>query len=109
MEVDTGASMSLISESTYLIMNLWKVPPKLQPTTIKLQTYSGQQLMILGALEVIVGYGEQRIIRSLLVVEGAGPSLLGRDWLEQIRFGLEEFCSTTRVVRNYLGGSIEQV
>ena len=89
MEVDTGASMSLISESTYL--NLWEVSPKLQPTTIKLRTYSGQQLTILGALEVIVEYGEQRIMRSLLVVEGAGPSLLGRDWLEQIRLDWKSF------------------
>ena len=54
MEVDTEASVSLISVSTYL--SLWKVPPKLQPTTIQLRTYSGQQLTILGALEVIVEY-----------------------------------------------------
>ena len=46
MEVDTGASMSLISESTYL--KLWEIPPKLRPTTTRLRTYSGQQLAILG-------------------------------------------------------------
>ena len=40
MEVDTGASLSLMSETTY--RKLWKVPPKLKPTTARLSTYSGQ-------------------------------------------------------------------
>jgi hypothetical protein len=81
--------MSLISEAMYL--QLWDAPPKLLPTSTRLRTYSGQQLTILGALEVVVEYGEQKITRSLLVVEGAGPSLLGRDWLEEIRLDWRSF------------------
>ena len=71
MKVDTGTSISPIAKSTYL--NLCEVPPNLQLTT-RLWTYSGQQLTILGALEVVMEYGEQKITHSLLVVEGAGPS-----------------------------------
>ena len=83
MEVDTGAAVSLISEVTY--KRLWKNPPKLKPTTTRLRTYSGQQLVVLGTLVVNVEYKTQQVARSLIVVKGSGPSLLGRDWLAEIR------------------------
>ena len=83
MEVDTGAAVSLISEATY--KRLWKNPPKLKPTTTRLRTYSGQQLVVLGTLVVNVEYETQQVARSLIVVKGSGPSLLGRDWLTMIR------------------------
>ena len=40
IEVDTGATLSLMSETTY--RKLWKVPAKLKPTTACLSTYFGQ-------------------------------------------------------------------
>ena len=83
MEVDRGAAVSLISEATY--KRLWKNPPKLKPTTTRLRTYSGQQLVVLGTLVVNVEYETQQVARSLIVVKGSGPSLLGRDWLAEIR------------------------
>ena len=82
MEVDTGAAVSLISEETY--KRLWKNPPKLKPTTTQLRTYSGQQLVVLGTLVVNVEYETQQVARSLIVVKGSGPSLMGRDWLAEI-------------------------
>ena len=48
MEVDTGAAVSLSSELRY--KKLWKNPPKIKPTTTRLRTYSGQQLVVLGHL-----------------------------------------------------------
>ena len=87
MEVDTGAAVSLISEATY--KRLWKNPPKLKPTTTRLRTYSGQQLVVLVTLVVNVEYETQQVARSLIVVKGLGPSLgpslLGKDWLAEIR------------------------
>ena len=83
MELDTGAAMTLISEKTYL--ELKKVLPKMRPTTTRLRTYSGQQLVVLGTLKVTVKYEAQKVVLSLLVVEGSGPSLLGRDWLSQLK------------------------
>ena len=44
MELDTGAALSLISESTYT--QLWKIPPTLEPTSMRLRTYSGQPLTV---------------------------------------------------------------
>ena len=83
MEVDTGAATTLISEETYRI--LWKQPPKLKPTTTRLRTYSGQQLVVVGTLKVQAKYEAQSADDWLLVVKGSGPTLLGRNWLEHIR------------------------
>ena len=46
--------------------------------------------MVKGQLTVDVGYGEQANKLPLLVVEGKGPSLLGRDWLLEIRIDWQE-------------------
>ena len=85
MEIDTGASISLISQDTYT--KLWSTQqrPELKPSTQKLRTYTGEQLEVQGYLTVDVTYGDQRQTLPLLVVTGSGPSLLGRDWLQEIQ------------------------
>ena len=81
LEIDTGASLSLISEETR--KRLWP-NKRLLPTTVKLQTYSGEALTVRGTMIVRVRHGGQEAQLSLLVVNGEGPSLLGRDWLKHI-------------------------
>ena len=90
MEVDTGASMTLISKTTF--DTLWSphTAPSLQPTGSKLRTYTGESIEVLGAANVNVSFQEQHKQLQLLVVGGNGPSLLGRDWLSQIRLNWEE-------------------
>ena len=85
MDVDTGASVSIISMETYT--QLWPEPqrPKLQRSTRKLRTYTGKELEVQGCLTVDVCYADQEQTLPLLVVAGNGPSLLGRDWLLKIR------------------------
>ena len=85
MEVDTGASASIISNQTYT--QLWPEPqrPRLQQSTKKLRTYTGEQLKLEGYITVEVSYGSQTQSLPLLVVAGNGPSLLGRDWMMKIR------------------------
>ena len=56
MEIDTGASLSLISEST--CRKLWP-KKRLLPTIAKLKTYSGETLPILGTLNVQVSHNKQ--------------------------------------------------
>ena len=80
MEIDTGASLSLISESTY--KSRWPTK-RLLPTMAKLRTYSGETLPVLGTMQVQVCHNHQLVDLSLVVVRGDGPSLLGRDWLSQ--------------------------
>ena len=85
MEVDTGASASVISEEVYgRLWNREDAPP-LRPTMVTLSTYTGEKLALLGSISVDVQYQEQRRTLSLLVVAGSGPMLLGRDWLLQIQ------------------------
>ena len=85
MEVDTGAALSLISKATYDAAWSTESAPKLQPATVSLRTYTGEPLTLVGTAMVSVEYRSQQEDLSLLVVEGSGPSLLGRDWLEKIR------------------------
>ena len=80
MEVDTGAGLFLISEST-----LKQVMPEalvnIQETSVRMKTYSGEPIKVLGKVQVAVEYGEQHARLPLYVVAGNGPTLLGRQWL----------------------------
>ena len=85
MEVDTGASVSLISENTFRSTWLAKKRPPLQPSSARLYTYSGELIEVLGSISVTVHYKDHASKQqSLLVVSTDGPSLLGRDWLHAI-------------------------
>ena len=61
MEVDTGASLSLISEATYSNLRRKMMPvPVLSPSTIKLRTYSGEELQVMEMMTVEVCYKTQQ-------------------------------------------------
>ena len=83
MEVDTGASLSIISEQTFRAIA--SPTDRLQSTSITLTTYSGDNFHIMGTYDVQVGYKCQSQTLPLVVVQGHGPSLLGRNWLEKIK------------------------
>ena len=83
MEVDTGASLSVISEQTF--QAIASPTDKLQATSITLTTYSGQNLHILETYDVQVGYKSQSQTLPLVVVQGHEPSLFWRNWLEKIK------------------------
>ena len=82
MELDTGASLSIISETVY--KNLPSAP-KLQSTSAQLKTYTGEPIKVLGCISVKVCHNAQEKCLPLIVVSGEGPSLLGRNWLEQLK------------------------
>ena len=81
MEVDMGASVSVISMKTYkkLFPNI-----SLNASTVRLKTYAGEPMPVAGEIDVKVQYGSQVCTLSLTVVEGSGPSLFGRDWLHHL-------------------------
>ena len=85
MELDTGATLSIVSEKTYQSLFSPQAAPQLKPSTVQLKTYTGEVLTILGEITVTVCYKDQQSDLNLLVVAGNGPSLLGRDWLSQIK------------------------
>ena len=62
-----GASLIRISECNHLTTT---------PSKVKLHSYSGESIPVLGTVDVCVKYGDQTAILPLLVVRGAAPSLL---------------------------------
>ena len=87
MEVDTGASISLISEKTFAAY--W--PGKqLSPTNIKLRTYTEEIMEVVGTFDVEVAHEEEIHILPLIVVKQDGPSLIGRNWLYKIKLDWQQ-------------------
>ena len=99
MQVDTGAAITLISEDTYC--QFFK-DISLKDYADTLTTYTGEQIQVHGYAEVDVKYGDQSASLQLVVVSGSGPSLLGRNWLSQIRLDWSRIC-------NIQCGSIEDI
>ena len=77
MEIDTGGAMSAVSEKTRQ-----KLFPKLQleKSNVRLRTYTGERLTVHGEAMVNVEYRGQKKLLPLLIVDGDGPSLMGRNW-----------------------------
>ena len=79
-----GASVSLISEGHYKKL-FDQRKPQINKTNDILRTYSGENLRIIGTIQVNVLYKNQTIENlSLLVVPGDGHNLLGRNWLMKL-------------------------
>ena len=76
--------MTLVSENTYCKMWPHNAPP-LEPSSMELRTYTGEQLEVCGCVSVWVKYKDQEARLPLLVVRGAGPSLLGQNWLLKLK------------------------
>ena len=82
MEIDTGATVSIISNETRK-----KLFPEaiLAKSSLLLRTYTGEVMPVAGEMNVDVKHGLQTANLTLTVVEGSGPSLFGRDWLGQLQ------------------------
>jgi len=92
---------TLMSESTFRRLwpgrSLHPTPIRLQscskepiPTPIRLQSCSKEPIPVLGCCNVNIDYQGQTAELPLVIVEGAGPTLLGRDWLSYIRLNWRE-------------------
>ena len=84
MEIDTGAAVSIVSEETVNSSPFLKCLP-LQQTDVRLRTYTGEPVSVLGQLLVKVQHDEAQETIPLQVVKGGGTTLLGRDWLQKFR------------------------
>ena len=76
MQVDTGASLSLMSETTF--REHWP-QRSLSSTQVRLCSYSGEVIPVLGSVDVNVTYKSQSITVPLIVVKGSGLTLMGRN------------------------------
>ena len=73
MELDTGAAVTVISETTFRSMF---------GNTANLQ--QSKELPLLGTTEVQVQYESQHAALPLFVIKGQGGSLLSQNWLKSI-------------------------
>lgn len=85
MEIDTGASLSVISEKTYINLVSKNRAPPLEKSGTVLRTYTGEEVKPKGSCTVDVCYKGGKYSLPLLVVKEEGPALLGRNWLEEIK------------------------
>ena len=76
MEIDTGAAVSIISESTYSNICQRSFVSPIQPADSKLRTYTGDHIDVLGITQMKVRYDSKELCLSVHVVKGSGPSLL---------------------------------
>ena len=82
MELDTGASVSIMSEEAWR-RRFPKVP--LEDSQIKLKTYTIEALEIIGQALVEATYQDQTSNLPLQILKGNGPDLFGRNWLKNIK------------------------
>lgn len=92
MLLDTGAALTIISERKYN-ESLRGLP--LEPSTLRLRSYTGDAIPVLGEAQVPVTYEDQTLTLPLVVVHGDRPALLGRNWLRHIRINWSNIFSLT--------------
>ena len=82
MEIDTGAAISIMSSTDY---SNYLSHVKLLPCKTTLKTYTGEAVETLGEIIVKVTHGNQLKELPLVIVQGQGPTLLGRNWLKVLK------------------------
>ena len=81
MELDTGASYSVMGETTLhsILGDSVSIDDCSDITLI------GELLQLLGKVTVTVAYHSQVVLLPLLIVQKEGAALFGRNWLEHIQ------------------------
>ena len=92
MEIDTGAVVSIISKTTY--QKLFSEVP-IHAASLRLRTYTGEQIVVVGEMTTQVKYGSQTKELGLVIVQGDGQSLFGRNWLEHFQLDWKTIGSIT--------------
>ena len=85
MEIDTGASVSIASLKTFESIRNGESILELDKSMVQLHTYAGQQIKVCGPAMVQARHDGQTALLPLIITEGNGPTLLGRNWLEALR------------------------
>ena len=62
----------------------------LKEADVALRTYTAEKMSVLGQCQVNVKVNGQKKQLVLTIVEGGGPSLLGRDWLKHLQLDWQQ-------------------
>lgn len=94
MEVDTGASCSMITNNTWENIKSDDVVVN-KDCTLQLTDYSGNKIAQKGQVLLPVTYGKQENMLNAVIVEDGACNLLGRDWLKMIKLDWHNIFKTT--------------
>ena len=97
MELDRGASLSIISSTTYNAITQQSTSSSLEKSATFLKTYRGESIKVLGTTSVNARYGNQKEVLTVHVVAWDGPDLMGRDWLPH--FNIISLCEVNHVTK----------
>ena len=82
MELDTGASVSLMPEEQWRSLQL---ATPMEHSQCVLRTYTGEIIPTCGRDHVEVDHNGQTRTLPLLIVQNTGPTLLRRNWLSTMK------------------------
>ena len=82
MELDTGASVTIIPKSMWTDVLASK---PVERTDIKLRSYSGHEISVIGEAKVQVAYRDQKAVLPVVITGNDGPVLMGRNWLSVLK------------------------
>ena len=92
MEIDTGAAVSIVSKQEY---DSKFSSYELRKSAVVLKTYTSESLEVAGEITVHVRYKDQEANLDLVVVQGEGPALLGRNWLNHLVLNWHDILHTS--------------
>ena len=107
MELDTGALHTIIDKAAWQKVGC----PRIQSSKLKLRCYGGTMLNIMGECLVNVKYDNRSMQLPVVVVNDSRPSLLGLNWIQQLKVDLNRIIHDTDMcVHRILDNSeVEQV
>ena len=82
MELDTGASVTIIPKSIWTDVLASK---PVERTDVKLRSYSGHEIPVIGEAKVQVAYRDQEAVLPVVVTGNDSTVLMGRDWLSVLK------------------------
>ncbi|GFO22205.1 polyprotein [Plakobranchus ocellatus] len=83
MELDTGSAVSVMTIDDY--KEMFGKLPIMEPSKLRLRTYTNELIQPLGTLLVKVDVNEQEKTLPPLILNKGGNPILGRDWLSVLK------------------------
>ena len=104
MEVDTGAAVTIVSEQQFRRL----LPQgQVSKSTVVLRTYTSAIILMLGEVQLNIQYKGQSYTLTAYITKGAGPCLLGHDWLKRIQLDWKQIAHTAVQPKNQTKSQLE--
>lgn len=97
MELDTGASRTLISKTVFDSLFDHSQRPPIKATSLILRKYGNSIIPLAGEAQVMARYKGISKLVNLVVTNENGPTLLGRNWIRDLKIDVSNnfVCNST--------------